>query len=158
MVILHVLIIKKTLNSSQIITLNSYFGSFTPFRVFTRSYIRIHFPWALTDCTRGNGNVLIFWNHVSDRNNNFWQQLYRNYNTRWYERKWKCSHFLGINFLIEIMISVSNYVVITILNFFKFSITAMWLIVRTDLITIYDIIIFNIEVFYWIIQVLVPEV
>ena len=35
--------------------------------------------------------------------------------------------------------------------FFKFSITAMCLIVCTDLITIYDIIIFNIEVFNWII-------
>ena len=34
------------------------------------------------------------------------------------------------------MISVSNYVVITILNFFKFSITAMFLIVLTDVIII----------------------
>ena len=37
------------------------------------------------------------------------------------------------------MISVSNYMVTNILNFYKFSITAMCLIVRTDLITIYFI-------------------
>ena len=45
------------------------------------------------------------------------------------------------------MISVSKYVVITIINFLKDSIIAMCLIVHTDVITIYDIINFNIEVF-----------
>ena len=49
------------------------------------------------------------------------------------------------------MISDSYYIVITILIFLKFSITAIGLIVRIDLITIYDIITYYIEVFNWII-------
>ena len=57
---LYVFIIKITLISSQIITLNTHFGSFTPFYAFMIIYIQIHFPWTLPDCTRGNGNVLIF--------------------------------------------------------------------------------------------------
>ena len=59
MVILHIIIIKITLNCCQIITLNSYFGSFTPFYAFMRSFILIHFPWKLPDFTREYGNVLI---------------------------------------------------------------------------------------------------
>ena len=93
-----------------------------------------------------------FGNHVSDRSNNFWQKLYDNYHTQLYERRWQYSHYLGIIFLIESIISVIDYMVITIKTF-KFFVTAMWLVVRTDLIAIYDIIIFNIEVFYWIIYV-----
>ena len=71
--------------------------------------------------------------------------------TRLYERKWQCSHYFGIMFLIDTMISDSNYMVITILIFKKFSITPMCLIVRTDGITMYDIINFSIEVFNFII-------
>ena len=56
------------------------------------------------------------------------------------------------------MISVSNYVVITILISLKFSIAAMFLIVCTNVISMYDIINFNIEFFYWVIYVLVLEV
>ena len=59
MVILHVFIITITLNCCQTITLNSYFGYFTPFDDFMRSYIRIHFPLTLTNCKREYGNVLI---------------------------------------------------------------------------------------------------
>ena len=40
---------------------------------------------------------------------------------RLYDRKWQCYHYLGIIFLIEKMVSDSNYMVITILNFFKLS-------------------------------------
>ena len=60
--------------------------------------------------------------------------------------------------MIETIIYVSNYVVITILIFLKLSITAMCLIVRTDVITMYDLINFNIEVYNLIVWVLVLEV
>ena len=49
------------------------------------------------------------------------------------------------------MISVSSYIVIIILNYSKFSITAMCLIVPTDIIITYDIINYIIEIFNWII-------
>ena len=45
------------------------------------------------------------------------------------------------------IISISNPVVIAIIHFFKFSFTAMCLILRNDVITIYDMANFNIEVF-----------
>ena len=54
----------------------------------------------------------LFRNHFTNRNNDFCQYLYGNYNTQ----------------------------------FFKFSITAVCLIVFTDLVTIYDTTIYNIEV------------
>ena len=60
--------------------------------------------------------------------------------------------------MIETIISVGNYVVVAILNFLQFSNTVMCFIVRTDGITMYNFINFNIEAFYWIIWVLVPEV
>ena len=60
MVLLHVIIIKITLNSSQIISLNTNFGSFPPLYAFTRIYMQIHFPLTLPDCGIGNRNVLIF--------------------------------------------------------------------------------------------------
>ena len=85
------------------------------------------------------------WNRVSDRNNDLRQQLFVNYHTQLYKRKCHCYHYLGIIFLIETMIYISNYMAITILNVLKLSITSMCLIVRTDLITIYYITIFNIE-------------
>ena len=66
-------------------------------------------------------------------------------------------HYLRIMFLIETMIFVSKYVLITML-IFKFSITAICLIVRTEVITIYDIINFNIEFCYWMIEVKVLDV
>ena len=49
--------------------------------------------------------------------------------------------------MIETMISDRNYMVITILNFFKLSITYICLIVCTDIITIYEILIYYIKVF-----------
>ena len=45
------------------------------------------------------------------------------------------------------MISASKYVIIAILDFFKFFITAMCLILSTDVITMYEIINFNIDIF-----------
>ena len=45
------------------------------------------------------------------------------------------------------MISDSNYMLINIRNFFTFSITAICLIVSTDIMTFYDIIIYYTEVF-----------
>ena len=99
-----------------------------------------------------------FWYPVSDRNNDSRWELYGNYLSQLYKRKWKCPHDLGIIFVIETIISVGNYVVVAILNFLQFSNTVMCFIVRTDGITMYNFINFNIEAFYWIIWVLVTEV
>ena len=83
MAILHVFI---TNNYPKLFS-NNYpkykFWVIYPFYAFTIIYIQIHFSQTITDCTRGNSNVLIF----------------------------------GIMLLIETMISVSNYMLITILNF-----------------------------------------
>ena len=46
--------------------------------------------------------------------------IYGNYLTQLYERKYQCHHYLGIFFLIETMISVSKYVVITIIIFLSY--------------------------------------
>ena len=48
--------------------------------------------------------------------------------------------------MIKTMISICKYVVIAIIIVFKFSITAMCLIIHTEFIKMYDIINFNIEV------------
>ena len=52
---------KITLICSQIITLNTSFGQLIPFYEFKRIYIQIRLPQTLPDCTRGDGNFLIFW-------------------------------------------------------------------------------------------------
>ena len=72
--------------------LSNYYPRYTfwviyPFYAFTITYIWIQFPLTLNDCTKRNGNVLIFWDPISDRNNNFWQELYGKYHTQLYERK-----------------------------------------------------------------------
>ena len=94
----------------------------------------------------------LFWNRVSDRKNDLWQQLYGNYHTQLYNRKWKCSHYLRFVFLVETMISVSYFMLI-IVTFFKFSIAAICLIVLTDLNIICDIIISSINVLFDIIGI-----
>ena len=56
-----------------------------------------------------------------------------------------------IFFLIETMISDSNYIVIAVLKTFMFSLTVVCLIVCIDLITIYAVTIYYINIFHWII-------
>ena len=66
-----------------------------------------------------------------------------------YVRKRKCSHYLGITLLIKSMISVFIFLVITTLIRLKFSIAAN--AIRNDVITMYDIIKFCIEIVYWMV-------
>ena len=71
MVIFHTLLSKIALICSQIINLNKKLGNLPLSIEFWRIYIPSHFSWTLPDRKRGNGNVLLFWYHVSDRYNDF---------------------------------------------------------------------------------------
>ena len=68
MVIVHVFIIKNYPN-----LFSNYYPNFTflghlPLYIaFWRIYIQSHFPGTLTNRTRGNRNILLFWYHFSDR-------------------------------------------------------------------------------------------
>ena len=73
MVILYVLSQKINLNCSQIITLNSYFGSFTPFMNLRDIIYEFTFPQYSLIVQKEMAMFSLFWNKVSDRSNDFWQ-------------------------------------------------------------------------------------
>ena len=66
----------------------------------------------------------LFWYHVSYRYIDFQYKLYGDYIIKMYKRKRKYSHYLGMSYVIKIMISVFQCVVLTTLKILKFYITA----------------------------------
>ena len=96
MVIFQVIIIKITLNYSQIITLH-ILGSLPIFMHLREFIYKFNFPEHYPIVREEMSMFSLFWYHVSDRNNDFWQQLYGNYYTQLYESKFQCSHYLVNN-------------------------------------------------------------